>query len=643
MPEAPMLPDRWLGPVELLPAASVPVAGKGARETVDRGGADEKPRRDAEAGNVRRRYGWRLKFPEQRLNPGWLLGLTLTTELGGVMIGYMAQDELNVGPAQFSSIKSLLALPWLIRPLYGLVSDCRPLFGYHRRSYLMLSGLVASVVYVVWAVQVHTLAMAVWLWALVTLSSAMVDVILDGASCEMSRGVGQSIAGALQSLTRLSFAVGALVVACVTGYMIDSIGSRPVILTMGIFMLINLIAGCMIADIPGGGDPLTDPSAYKTLRSPVPSAPGGKPLPTPVPALSPLPDRLSKRRTREERILRTMWSTLKQRRVLSPLVFVFLFMSTPQTTNAMFYFYTNHLGFTSSFLAQMAILARVADVVSSLLYARYFKTVTLRRLFFWAPIMATTLGLSQLVLVSGLNRSLGIPDQWFVFGDTIFLEVISRVALLHLMVLCSNLCPAGCESTMFAVIMSITSAAYLGLGNLGGSLLMWAFGVTSTDFANLSYLLLASNLLHLACLPLLCLVPSHMEPVVRPTFTPTRRKPWLPAVPSDAGGGSRGACNGTAQEQSRSSGSAGLVPDSELGFMAEAPCHDQAQPGVDRGLLQRKMRYLQRHHESMARSAGPAIPVNFDAGAAAPSVTAETGEVAADRGSGGPQAGPQAV
>lgn len=51
------------------------------------------------------------------------------------------QDELHVGPAQLSSIKSLLALPWLIRPLYGLISDCRPLFGYHRRSYLMISGV----------------------------------------------------------------------------------------------------------------------------------------------------------------------------------------------------------------------------------------------------------------------------------------------------------------------------------------------------------------------------------------------------------------------------------------------------------------------------------------------------------------------
>lgn len=85
-----------------------------------------------------------------------------------------------------------------------------------------------------------------------------------------------------------AFCLSPLLNACVPVHA----GSRPVILTMGIFMLINLIAGCMIADIPGGGDPLTDPSAYKTLRSPVPSAPGGKPLPTPVPALSPLPDRL---------------------------------------------------------------------------------------------------------------------------------------------------------------------------------------------------------------------------------------------------------------------------------------------------------------------------------------------------------------
>lgn len=71
----------------------------------------------------------------------------------------------------------------------------------------------------------------------------------------------------------------------------------------------------------------------------------------------------SKRRTREERILRTMWSTLKQRRVLSPLVFVFLFMSTPQTTNAMFYFYTNHLGACAA-AAQAALVTTLATPCS---------------------------------------------------------------------------------------------------------------------------------------------------------------------------------------------------------------------------------------------------------------------------------------
>ena len=36
---------------------------------------------------------------------------------------------------------------------------------------------------------------------------------------------------------------------------------------MGVFSLFSCIAGFMISDTPGGGDPLTDPSAYKTLKA----------------------------------------------------------------------------------------------------------------------------------------------------------------------------------------------------------------------------------------------------------------------------------------------------------------------------------------------------------------------------------------
>ncbi len=44
-------------------------------------------------------------------------------------------------------------------------------------------------------------------------------------------------------------------------------GSRIVIFVMGLFSLFSCVAGLMISDTPGGGDPLTEPSAYKTLKA----------------------------------------------------------------------------------------------------------------------------------------------------------------------------------------------------------------------------------------------------------------------------------------------------------------------------------------------------------------------------------------
>ena len=38
----------------------------------------------------------------------------------------------------------LKALPWIIKPVYGILSDAVPLLGYHRRSYLILFGLLGK-------------------------------------------------------------------------------------------------------------------------------------------------------------------------------------------------------------------------------------------------------------------------------------------------------------------------------------------------------------------------------------------------------------------------------------------------------------------------------------------------------------------
>ncbi|MEM8604125.1 MAG: hypothetical protein AAGF24_09865, partial [Cyanobacteria bacterium P01_H01_bin.121] len=82
-----------------------------------------------------------------------------TPELLAILIVYFAQgilqltflaasfllkDELGVSPAQAAALSGLIVLPWTLKILWGFLSDAVPIFGYRRRSYLLLSGLVGT-------------------------------------------------------------------------------------------------------------------------------------------------------------------------------------------------------------------------------------------------------------------------------------------------------------------------------------------------------------------------------------------------------------------------------------------------------------------------------------------------------------------
>src|SRR5437868_1081833 len=38
-------------------------------------------------------------------------------------------------------------IPWIVKPIYGLLSDFFPIFGYRRKSYLLLLNLLAAVAF----------------------------------------------------------------------------------------------------------------------------------------------------------------------------------------------------------------------------------------------------------------------------------------------------------------------------------------------------------------------------------------------------------------------------------------------------------------------------------------------------------------
>ena len=45
---------------------------------------------------------------------------------------------------QVAFLTSFAAFPWVVKPLYGFLSDTVPIFGYRRRSYLIICGLLGT-------------------------------------------------------------------------------------------------------------------------------------------------------------------------------------------------------------------------------------------------------------------------------------------------------------------------------------------------------------------------------------------------------------------------------------------------------------------------------------------------------------------
>ncbi len=78
-----------------------------------------------------------------------------TPELFGILLVYFVQgavglarlatsfylkDSLGLSPSQVAALMGVAMSPWILKPLYGLLSDTVPVAGYRRRPYLLLSG-----------------------------------------------------------------------------------------------------------------------------------------------------------------------------------------------------------------------------------------------------------------------------------------------------------------------------------------------------------------------------------------------------------------------------------------------------------------------------------------------------------------------
>ncbi|KAJ0029803.1 hypothetical protein Pint_12526 [Pistacia integerrima] len=398
--------------------------------------------------------------------------------LGGALVRvgteYYMKDVQKVQPSESQVYSGIASIPWIVKPLWGLLTDVLPIYGYRRRPYFILAGFLGVTSMLVLSLHQNLhLVLAVLSLTAASAGIAIADVTID--ACVAHNSISHpSLASDMQSLCSLCAAIGGLVGYSISGIFVHLIGPK------GVYGLLTIPSGLLFLVGILLNEPQVPDCNYKQVNQKFLDA--GK----------------------------AMWTTLKFPLVWRPCLYMYLsFALSLNIHEGLFYWYTDSKAgpaFSQETVGYILSVGPVGSILGTILYQNSLKDCPFRSILFWAQLLSGLSGMLDLMLVFRLNLAFGIPDFVAIVIDEGVSRMVGQMKWMPLLVLSSRLCPPGIEGTFFALLMSIHNAGSLSSSWLGG-LLLHVLKITRTQFNNLWLAIIIRNILRVTPLCILFLVP----------------------------------------------------------------------------------------------------------------------------------------
>jgi len=327
--------------------------------------------------------------------------------------------DAGLGAGMIANFFVVSGAPWLVKPVYGMLSDFFPLFGRRRLSYFVLSSSVAgAAAFAVGVTGTREYWPLMLLFTAMGLGLAFTDVLTDALMVENGRRL--SLTGAFQSVQWASLYTSAILVGLVGGWLAERRSLSGAFLLAACFPLLSLAI------------------AVAVVREP---------------------------RARADRAamiqrVRAVRDALRAREIWLVGGLIFLFMFSPSFGPGFLFYQTDRLGFSQQFIGTLAALQSLGSVLGALTYTPMTRGWPLRRT------INVSIGLSALgVLVYLLYRG-----PWAAVAIDFTYGWVYMIATLAFLELAAKACPPHIEGTFFALLMSVHNAGAEGSQWAGGHL-----------------------------------------------------------------------------------------------------------------------------------------------------------------------------
>ncbi len=330
--------------------------------------------------------------------------------------------DRGLGAAHVATFFAITTVPWLIKPVYGLVSDFVPLFGRRRKSYFLLTAALAAISGTALAVAPdHGWTRLAVLFTLMGLGLAFTDVLTDALMVESGRPLG--LTGAFQSVQWAAIYTATILVGVVGGHFAEARNLHAAFALAAGFPVVSLVMALVFVQEPPAR---AEGEAFRETWAAIRVALGD----------------------------RTVWAVAG---------FILFWTFSPSFGPALVFYQTDRLGFSQHYIGLLSSLSAVSAVAGAVVYAPLSRRVPLRRL----------VNLSIGIGVVGTLAYLLYRDATSALIIDVVFGAISMITQLAFLDLAAKACPRRVEATFFALLMSVYNGGTQGSQVVGGWLYDW--------------------------------------------------------------------------------------------------------------------------------------------------------------------------
>src|SRR5262245_47683276 len=127
--------------------------------------------------------------------------------------------ERGLSAGDVAAFFTISTIPWLIKPVYGIVSDFVPLWGRRRKSYLLLTSALAAAAGFALVGAPPTYWWLAGLFTLMGLGLAFTDVLVDALMVEAGKPRG--LTGSFQAVQWAAIYAASILVGELGGYLAE--------------------------------------------------------------------------------------------------------------------------------------------------------------------------------------------------------------------------------------------------------------------------------------------------------------------------------------------------------------------------------------------------------------------------------------